>query len=88
VVTAGQPPEPVCATADGTQNFWTLNFWRGSSERSHPSLFLPLVRSPPSQQTIVNMANQADAAKTDPLSGMAHSEAHYFNRYHLTSPSG
>jgi protein arginine N-methyltransferase 1 len=27
------------------------------------------------------MANQADAAKTDPLSGMAHSEAHYFNRY-------
>jgi protein arginine N-methyltransferase 1 len=34
------------------------------------------------------MANQADAAKTDPLSGMAHSEAHYFNRYNLTSPSG
>jgi protein arginine N-methyltransferase 1 len=27
------------------------------------------------------MANQADAAKTDPLTGMPHSEAHYFNRY-------
>jgi protein arginine N-methyltransferase 1 len=26
------------------------------------------------------MANQTDAGKTDPLTGMAHSEAHYFNR--------
>jgi hypothetical protein len=31
------------------------------------------------------MANQTDAAKTDPLTGMAHSEAHYFNRYAVQS---
>ena len=27
------------------------------------------------------MANQQDAGKMDPLTGMAHSEAHYFNRF-------
>jgi hypothetical protein len=34
------------------------------------------------------MANQADAAKTDPLTGMPHSEAHYFNRYPAPTRSG
>jgi len=27
------------------------------------------------------MANQQEAGKKDPLTGMAHSEAHYFNSY-------
>jgi hypothetical protein len=27
------------------------------------------------------MASHSDAAKTDAISGLAHSEAHYFNRY-------
>jgi len=31
------------------------------------------------------MASQQDAAKTDPLTGMAHSEAHYFNRWVVLS---
>jgi protein arginine N-methyltransferase 1 len=32
------------------------------------------------------MANQQEAGKKDPLTGMAHSEAHYFNSYNHHGP--
>jgi len=35
---------------------------------------------PFSSHSTLNMANQQEAGKKDPLTGMAHSEAHYFNR--------
>jgi hypothetical protein len=62
------------------QNFPITNFDSGSAGQSRPPSFFLRLSYP--LYTAVNMANQTDAPKTTPLAGMAHSEAHYFNRYY------
>ena len=62
-----------------TQNFVAQGF--GNSSARLCSHTFPLLTPLTSACLAITMANQQDAAKTDPLTGMAHSEAHYFNRY-------
>ena len=67
-----------------TQNFVAQGF--GDSSARLCLLNFSLLTLPSSAYLAVTMANQQDAAKTDPLTGMAHSEAHYFNRYAVPVP--